>query len=108
MLEALTQPAKETKMKGSKVNCPVCGNDAYVSKHQTLSPSTGHSVPCYIYTCEKDGWYKLSESVNEVVMTNRTSEIAGKLSAKVAANYFPESLIPMESITPLTLIESLE
>lgn len=95
-------------MTGNKIKCLICEREAYVLKHQTFSPSTGHSVPCYIYACEKDGWYKLSELVNEIVMTNRTPEIVDKLSAKVSANYFPESLIPMESVTPLMLIESLE
>lgn len=95
-------------MTGKKVKCPICENDAFVSKHQTLSPATGHSVPCYIYTCEKDGWYKLSESVNTLVTNNPAPEITSKLNKIVSDNYFPENLVPLETITPLKLIESLE
>lgn len=95
-------------MTGKNVKCPICEGDAIVSKHQTLSSTLGTSVPCYIYTCEKDGWFKLSESVHELVTNNPTPEIISRLTQCVADNYFPENLVPAEKITPLKLIESLE
>lgn len=95
-------------MTGKKIKCPICGSDAIVSKHQTLSPTLGTSVPCYIYTCEKDGWYKLSESVNALVTNNPAPAIISRLTKIVSDNYFPENLVPLESVTPLKLIESLE
>ena len=90
------------------IPCPICGDDAFVSMHESLSHTTGHSVQCYIYTCEKDGWFKLSESVNELVTNNPSPAITTKLTKIVSDDYFPASLIPMESVTPLKLIESLD
>ena len=95
-------------MIGKKVKCPICENDAIVSKHQGSSPTLQTSVPCYLYTCEKDGWFKLSESVQELVTNNPTPEVISKLSKIVAENFFPETLWPADSITPIKLIESLE
>ncbi len=95
-------------MTGKKVKCPICESDAIVSKHQPLSPTLGTSVPCYIYTCEKDGWFKLSESVQELVTDNPSPTVTARLTKIVSDNYFPESLVPLETITPLKLIESLE
>ena len=95
-------------MKSVTKPCPICGDDAFVSKHDSLSHATGHSVPCYIFTCEKDGWFKLSESINALVTNNPSPTITAKLTKIVSDNYFPDSLVPMENVTPLKLIESLE
>ena len=95
-------------MKTQTKPCPICGDDAFVSMHKSLSHETGHSVPCYIYTCEKDGWFKLSESVNALVTNNPSPMITAQLAKTVSDNYFPGSLVPLEAVTPLKLIESLE
>lgn len=95
-------------MNGKVVKCPICDNEAIVSKHQSISPTLMTSVPCYIYSCEKDGWFKLSESVQALVTNNPAPSDIGRLTRIVNANYFPASLVPMESVTPLMLIEALE
>ncbi|WP_313686050.1 hypothetical protein [Pantoea sp.] len=90
---------------GKEVTCPACGGYAIVSKHPAISPTTGSTVPCYIYTCEKDGWFKLSESVNELVTNNPSPETAEKLSRIIAKNYISEDIWPAEALTPMFLIE---
>jgi len=95
-------------MSGTVVKCPICENDAVVSKHPALSPSTGMEVLGYVYTCEKDGWFTLPESVNDAVTTNRTADSAAKLAKIVAKNYCPESIWPAKRTAPLQAIESIE
>lgn len=94
--------------KGKEVKCPACGGYAIVSKHSAVSPSTKLTATCYIYTCEKDGWFKLTEAVNQLVNNNSSPCVAEKLSVIIAKNYFPEHLFPAEALTPLPLIESIE
>lgn len=93
---------------GQEVKCPACGGYAIVSKHPAKSPSSGMTIPCYIYTCEKDGWFKLSESVNKLVTNNPSPDTAEKLSRIIAVNYFSADLYPAEEITPLLLIEQID
>jgi len=100
--------SKDLTMNGKVVPCPICQNEAIVSKHQTLSPTLKTSVPCYIYTCEKDGWFKLSESVHSLLIDNPAPRVINRLTKIVTDNYFPASLIPAEAVTPLRLIENLE
>ena len=95
-------------MKSEIRPCPICGDESVFSRHPQPSPSTGEMVPANIYTCKKDGWFSLSDAVNNAVTKNRTTEVIEKLSAIVAKNYFPESEWPASRTAPLQPIESIE
>lgn len=91
-------------MIAQKVDCPICGAESFVSQHKLLSKQTGELVLSHVYTCQKDGWFSLSESVNDAVTKHKTSESVQKLKKIVADRYFPEDLWPVDPQP----IESLE
>lgn len=91
-------------MNAKKVACPICGSESVVSQHKLLSKHSGELVPSFVYTCRKDGWFSLSEAVNDQVTKNKTPDTIKKLAKIVSETYFPEDLWPAEPQP----IESLE
>ncbi|MGR7040922.1 hypothetical protein ACU63Y_07970 [Klebsiella aerogenes] len=83
-------------MISEKVKCPICGNEAIASKHKLLSQATGNLVPSHVYTCDNDGWFSLSESVNNLVTNAPSAETVEKLKNIVSRTYFPADLWPAE------------
>ncbi|MFX4315281.1 hypothetical protein F8O53_25815 [Enterobacter sp. 63] len=83
-------------MTAQKVECPICGAQSVVSQHKLLSKRSGELVPSFVYTCHTDGWFSLSEAVNEQVTKLKTPENIKKLAKIVAETYFPSDLWPAE------------
>lgn len=91
-------------MIAQKVKCPICGADAIVSQHKLLSERSGQVIPAHVYTCEDDGWFSLSESVNDLITVSPSPETVKKLKRIVSETFFPADLWPANPRP----IESLE
>lgn len=86
--------------------CPACGKLAVSFKHTiqlvntSARPVTLREVPSVVYICENDGWFALSEPVNETMLTTKNPYMKDVLAEKIAEKYFPEGEQPL-SLKPI-------